>query len=87
LSCHSSEVVLCYLLLAVAEEEPVHRGEPMFDNLCMYVVPTGRVIVPTGRYVVPTGRVIVATGRVIVATGRVIVATGRYVVPAGKCYS
>nr|GEV67667.1 hypothetical protein [Tanacetum cinerariifolium] len=29
----SSEVVLCYLLLVVAEEELVHRGEPMFYNL------------------------------------------------------
>nr|GEY18719.1 hypothetical protein [Tanacetum cinerariifolium] len=33
MSCHSSEVVLCYLLLAVAEEEPVHHGEPMFYNI------------------------------------------------------
>nr|GEX56888.1 zinc finger, CCHC-type [Tanacetum cinerariifolium] len=52
--------------------------------ICMYVVPTGRVLVPTGRYVVPTGRVVVLTGRYVVPTGRVVVPTGRVVVPTGR---
>nr|GEW71745.1 hypothetical protein [Tanacetum cinerariifolium] len=71
---------------------PADRVDPMLgntleyfrDDMCRYVVPTGRVVVSTGRVVVPTGRVI-SPGRI--PTGRYVVPTGRVVVPTGRVFS